>query len=383
MRDKLDVLFWAAIKPMKLGSFEDYLINLSKIYGSQDHNIKIVLEKPIAPEVEDKFSELNIDYELVDASQLQNGFYLVRYLYRTKPKILHLHFFGAGDFILLWARLFLNIKIIFHDHNSRPVLASTQKNTLKQGGTLQVLKRRIFSHFINHFIVVSNFIAKANVQELPIPPDKISVIYNGVDIHRFRPADMDEKSVLTEEIFGQIINKPIFTFVGTLNENKGIDIFLKTIQQLNNEEVDAFYAIIGDGPLRRQVEETVNKLGPENAAYLGLRSDVNLILRASDAFIAPYKWEEAFGLTLIEASSSGLPTIASNVGAMKEIIGENEIGFSIEPGDSKALCESIKQLVTNKGLRHELGRQARLKVENLYSIEKMVDHTIDLYQKLA
>lgn len=381
MDGKLDVLFWAAIKPIKSGTFEDYVLSLASACMSAGYSIKFVLRAPIDPEVKTRFDDAGLDYDLLEKPQHSSGRTLAKYLRQRKPRILHVHFYGAGSPLLIWARLTSRVKIVLHDHNSRPVITSLQSNQSSMLGELQFFKRSLLGLFVDQIIAVSDFLAKQIQQEMHLSPKKIRVIYNGVDIDRFHLAEDSEAGQdMARLIFGKKIQDPVVTFVGMLSDEKGVDVLLESIRNLSAAGVKAHYVIVGDGPMRKDVEKAVAETGGNNISYLGLRNDVNRILQASDIFVAPHKWEEAFGLTLIEAAASSLPIIASDVGAIAEVIGEDEGGVRITPDDNKSLEEAIKHLVSDENLRKKLGMLARKRTERLYSLDKMVCETLDLYR---
>jgi glycosyltransferase involved in cell wall biosynthesis len=142
----------------------------------------------------------------------------------------------------------------------------------------------------------------------------------------------------------------------------------------------ARFVIVGDGPMQEMVARRC-ALNSSGLLFLGIRDDVPGILRASDVFVAPYRWQEAFGLTVAEASASGIPVVASDVGAISEIVADGVTGILVEPGNTTGMEAAIQQLLHDDQLRGEMGRAARCRVEELFSLSGAVRHTVDTYRR--
>lgn len=128
---------------------------------------------------------------------------------------------------------------------------------------------------------------------------------------------------------------------------------------------------MGDGP-----EETcLRRLGDElgiaaRTQFCGLRDDVASLLREADIFVHPATWAEAFGWTIAEAMASGCAVIATNVGAIPELVEHGRSGMLVPPADPIALAHAMTRLAGDEALRLELGRNARARAEERFGLAR-------------
>jgi glycosyltransferase involved in cell wall biosynthesis len=109
--------------------------------------------------------------------------------------------------------------------------------------------------------------------------------------------------------------------------------------------------------------------------------DAQRIIRTSDIFVMP-SFSESFGVAAAEASSYGLPVIASDVGGVPEIVRDGETGILIQPGDEAGLAEAIRRLAKDEKLRRSMGEAGRRLVAEKYDFEKCLDMMERIYRKI-
>ncbi|OHC01215.1 MAG: hypothetical protein A3H23_10030 [Planctomycetes bacterium RIFCSPLOWO2_12_FULL_40_19] len=180
-------------------------------------------------------------------------------------------------------------------------------------------------------------------------------------------------------------NKKIL-FVGRLEKRKGINTLLEAIPKVLSKTHNLEFIIAGKDEWNRYEDWCKNRYGEEyftNVKFLGYvnNSELERLYKECDIFVAPSLYE-SFGLVYIEAMSYGKPVIGCNVGGATEIIDNSINGILVPPDDSHALTDAILKLVRNKDLRQSLGNNGRRKVENIFSISKMVRNTLEIYQKI-
>jgi glycosyltransferase involved in cell wall biosynthesis len=109
--------------------------------------------------------------------------------------------------------------------------------------------------------------------------------------------------------------------------------------------------------------------------------NVALYLAAADAFLFPTERDEAFGLVLAQAMACARPVVASRTGAITEVVGESgEYGMLIPPGDVAALAQAMRTLQGDEQLRRRLGKAGRRRVLEEYTIERMTERTLAVYE---
>jgi glycosyltransferase involved in cell wall biosynthesis len=154
-----------------------------------------------------------------------------------------------------------------------------------------------------------------------------------------------------------------FLFAGRLDITKGLHIILNAISNVN-ESIKILVA--GDGPCKSEIQNT------SKIKYEGQLTRIDLIKKIHEAIavIFPSIWYETFGLSIIEAFASGKPVIASNLGAMAELIEDGRTGLLFEPGNSDDLADKINWANEHKEEMRQMGINARKEYEEKYTAER-------------
>jgi len=184
--------------------------------------------------------------------------------------------------------------------------------------------------------------------------ENVSVISMGCDTTKFGPENR------VENYFGQD-EKPVVLFVGRLAEKKGVKYLIEAAK-----DIDAKFVIVGDGPLREELEEQARVLG-DKISFFGAKphSELVTIIASADVFVAPSIVaqdgdKEGLPTTIIEAMASGLPVVGSDSGGIKEIIEDGKNGLVVSEKASDEIADAIKKILSDKSLRQEMSNQAVL-----------------------
>ncbi len=166
-------------------------------------------------------------------------------------------------------------------------------------------------------------------------------------------------------------------FVGRLSPEKGLDTLLQAFRELP----DVPLSVVGDGPLSEMVQ-TAAEQSP-NILYLGRQPKEQVLQRMQQAalLIFPSQWYETFGLVAIEAFACGTPVLASNLGAMAEIVRDRETGFHFPPGDAAALAATVRRALSDPQALREMGRRARETYLAHYTPEKNYAQLMAIYRE--
>ena len=171
----------------------------------------------------------------------------------------------------------------------------------------------------------------------------------------------------------------LILFVGRLAPVKGITYFLKAAEALSKKYPNTRFLIVGDGPLRKLVEMAC-RANPA-ITYLGYRDDVPELMKASDIFVLP-SISEGLPLVLLEAGYMGLPVIATNVGAVPDIITDGRTGLLVNRGSLRQLIRAISLLIEYEDLRKKLGINLKKHIETYCRWDKVVDEYEKLYERI-
>lgn len=141
--------------------------------------------------------------------------------------------------------------------------------------------------------------------------------------------------------------------------------------------------VVGDGPLRAEVEEFVRRKGLPEVEVLGRKSreEVFRWMQEARVLVFPSEWYEGFPMTIAEAFACGLPVIASRLGAMAEIVEEGRTGLLFNPGDAEDLAEKVAWAWAYPREMAEMGREARREYEEKYTAERNYQMLLEIYQQ--
>ncbi len=208
---------------------------------------------------------------------------------------------------------------------------------------------------------------------------KCVVIPYGVDLERLRTAtdELGTAAALRGSISG-----PIILAVGRLIYYKGFDVAIRAMEQ-----VQGTLLVVGDGPLRQQLEALAHRLGvAERVRFVGAVHNHALLpyYQASDIFLLPsVARSEAFGIVQLEAMACGLPVINTQLDSGVPYVSRHmETGLTVPAGDARALGAAIRRLLEREDDRKHFSANARLRVEQEFSAVTMARRHLELYEEL-
>jgi glycosyltransferase involved in cell wall biosynthesis len=267
---------------------------------------------------------------------------------------------------------------------SKPVVL-TQHNTFINYGGFWDFAEKLNDLFIGRRVLQDSdkivVVSKATLKyvlSLGADPRKTEVLYNGVDIDRFKPpaSKIDAKRSLgfSRESF-------IVLTVRRLVYKNGIDLLLESARIAVEKNPKLIFLVVGGGPDFERISLKIREFRLENNfKLLGFVSDdlLPLYYNASDVFVLPSKSGEGMPLVLLEAMACGLPIIATNVGGVPEIVDKN-CGKIVPSDDVTALAEAVLEFSYNNG--SIITEETRRVVEQKYSWEINVKRLIEVYEE--
>lgn len=169
-------------------------------------------------------------------------------------------------------------------------------------------------------------------------------------------------------------------YVGRLSVEKGLDTILSAWENLDSPIP---LKIVGDGPLAQKVQETAKRL--PQVEWLGRKpmSEVHRLMGEAMFLIFPSKWYETFGRVAVEAFAKGTPVIASNIGAIAELVKPGNTGLHFQPGDSQDLATQVKWALANPSDIVRMGKNARLEFEAKYTAQQNYQYLITIYESVC
>jgi glycosyltransferase involved in cell wall biosynthesis len=219
--------------------------------------------------------------------------------------------------------------------------------------------------------VVANSVGLLALAQRFEPQTAIEIIPNGVDAQFFKP---DETGRGSDPATTRLL------FVGRLVYQKGVDILLKALSLVSHDLCWSL-DVIGDGPLRLELEQMVLRLGLTNRVFFRNwlpRSEILAYYQQSDALILPSR-DEGMSNVALEAMASGLPVIASHISGNEECVKDGITGFLVPKESVQALHQAIVRIMSDHDLRKNMGRQGRKTVLEHYTWEKTAKAYLDLW----
>lgn len=237
----------------------------------------------------------------------------------------------------------------------------------------------ITERYVNRFIVVSDSLKKFLVEKRRIPESRIIRIYNGIELQQFNTIT---ETINPRKEFGVPNNVPLVGAVGRMVWQKGFEFLVKAVPEVVVSIPNAKFLIVGDGPLREKLEALSKELRVrDKIIFAGFKSDIKEVLSAIDMLVVP-SLLEGFPMITLEAMAMAKPIIATNIAGTTEQITNCNNGVLVLPGDPDALAKAVIEVYNDKEFAKKIGLAARKKVEENFSVEKMISETEKIYMSL-
>jgi len=212
-----------------------------------------------------------------------------------------------------------------------------------------------------------------------IAAEKIVTIPNGIDMP---VVDRSRRDALLAEL-GVPADARIVATIGRLAKQKRVDVLVWAMQLLRQLSPNVFHLVIGDGPERSRLERLAEHFTCHDVTrFLGHRNDVAKLMSCIDILWLASDFEGQSN-SVMEAMAAGLPVIASDIPANRELITNGEHGFLVRPGDSVAFAQYADRLLAEPELAKRLGEAARRKIIEEHSVEAMVEAYASLYESVV
>jgi glycosyltransferase involved in cell wall biosynthesis len=265
---------------------------------------------------------------------------LVGALRRFRPHILHAFLFHAN----MAARLVAPLA-------GRPAVIATHRTLV--GGAKHWNWERLTWPLSDRIVCVSEAVRDHVRREAGVPERRMRVICNGV------------------EALGEVRPGKVVATGVRLKAGKGIHDALRAVAGL------APVRVSGEGPDRKLLQE----FHPD-AHFTGAVEDLRWALEGAAVFVHASRLGEGMPNTVLEAMACGLPVVATDAGGTREAVVDGETGFLVAPGDVAAIRERVRDLLADRARARRMGRRARERVRELFSVERMVADYADLYRGL-
>jgi glycosyltransferase involved in cell wall biosynthesis len=225
-------------------------------------------------------------------------------------------------------------------------------------------------------IAISEAVRQFMIRVELAPPKRVHTVHYGLTPRIF---PTHSRTTLRQS-FRISDTAPVIGSVCRLIDQKGLSYALVAFKQVLETHPDAHYIIVGDGPLRETLKQQTIALGINNRVHFaGWRADAAALMPAFDIFLMPSLWE-GFGLVVLEAMAARLPVLASRVSALPELVADGVTGVLVPAADAASIASALKIMLSDADWMTRLGQSGRQRLEQDFSVDRMVDQTITVYK---
>lgn len=209
--------------------------------------------------------------------------------------------------------------------------------------------------------------------------EKCVTVFNGIDTSLFKPDNGQRSKIRQKYKIGD--NDILLLTVGRITYEKGHHLAIEALRQMKNQDLNVRLMIVGEGEGKRILEENISMEGLEHEVIFTGQVDNTETVQyydSADIFLMPTLTIEGLPFVLLEAMSCAKPVIASEIGGNRFVVKNRKNGLLIAPGNLKQLILGIQSLVADRRFAHELGLSARRTILNTFTVEHMVEKTLNI-----
>lgn len=353
------------------GGAENQTIILANGLAEKGYKIMVVSITEVC-DLEDKLNAL-VRFERLNNKKYMD-FTAFRRLQRLYSEFLPDTFFMIDLYPLFYGYLLLRgirepVRTLAVIHNTIPK------------GKKEEFQNHYYKHMLNmldQIIFVSYNQREYWLNKYRINKIKTVVIQNGVDVKWFRSyiGSMKRDSIVRP--LGWLDNPIVFVMNSCLRPEKKHEDMLEAISRLRSDGYNTTLLLVGDGVQRAFLEDRIQKLGLEKAVYItGYVKDVRPFLHAADISVLTSVSVETLSMAAIESMAMSKPLVLSDIGGASELVEEGSNGFLYPPGDTEALYNTLKKMITNYNLQ-KLGEFSYRRAHLYFNREKMLDRYVNI-----
>jgi len=384
----MDISQIVPLFPPSIGGLETSVYNLVKELDELGHNVSVITSDvpPIGSYRMNNVTvrRLPVLFQFYKAPVCLTLFQVLNKM--RKSDIIHVHTPPRtfSDIVLTFRRLKRNLRI--------PCVLSVHLYLEKAPALFKFLSDfhyRTFSKFVfneaDRILVPTDSYKALLIKQFGIPPEKIIVVPNGVDVKRFNPRRFDKWAARKK--YG-ISSQKVILLIGRLDqqgiEQKGIAYYLKAASIVIQKFKDVKFVIAGGGGNEQidYIKHLARKLGILDHIKFIVRfprEKTPLIHSMADIFVMPSLFE-SFGISLIEAMAMERPVISTKIRGVKDVVKANETGLLVPPMNATMLAEEILHLLHDEKLATKLGKNGRRYVKNRFEWKKIAKKVVHIYE---
>lgn len=296
---------------------------------------------------------------------------LHRWFIEQNVRLVHAHQYTPFFYASLARVSVRAIPVLFTEHGRH---YPDQRRERRVWANRLLIRRR------DRVVAVSEHVRQALISNEGIAPDRVAVIRNGVNTDMFR-ANPERRSDIRREL-GYSDEHEVVIQVARLNHLKDHATAIRAIAALRASRPQLRMMLVGDGELRGDLQEMVAQFDLASCVrFLGARNDVSRLLPAADVFLLS-SLAEGIPLTLVEAMLSGVPSVATRVGGVPEVIEDGRHGLLADAGDAVGLADCLRRLLDDPPLRKRIVEAGLERARQLFGEASMLAQYDVVYRKM-
>jgi len=308
---------------------------------------------------------LNSFYDQNAVKQLRR---FVRWLKSSHIDILHTHDFYTNVFGMAGGAL-----------ARLPVRVASMRETAGMRSAAQKQVQRVAYSLAHHVVANSNAVREKLIRD-GVTPEKVSVIYNGLDVRRLATTLSRAESLSLLGLPGE--RRFIAILANMRHEVKDYPMFLRSARQVKSAVPDAAFLLAGEGELSDSLRGLAEELGINDSTFfLGRCEKVAELLAVSEICVLSSK-AEGFSNSILEYMAAGRPVVVTDVGGAREVVTEGETGYLVPSGDDAMMAMKLIALLQDPERARAMGAKGKQVVEEKFSCEAQLAHTESLYDDL-
>ncbi len=291
-------------------------------------------------------------------------------LLKGRFDILHCHLVASNIFAKPVGRLCGVPVILNHDHTN---------DDYRANDLLRLRLDALSNRLATHIIAVSDSCRGFLIEREGVPPEKITLIQNAIDLHRFTFARGSRAGA--RKNLGLPENVPVVAGVGRLNPQKNFSLFIRIASRVLKRHPGAVFLLAGEGPEEGLLRSLARESGlGESLRFCGYVPDTRQVYLAADLLLMPSLFE-GLPMTLLEAMAMRVPVVASRLDGIAEVVEDGQDGFLVPSGDEERFCNQVCRLLEDPALSAAFGTAASEKIFRRFSASRMCSEVEQVYDR--
>lgn len=347
------------MQSLEVGGMENGVVNIVNKIDKKKYPSTIYCTKALGNLANKLNDPESVFFKYSETSLFKTSIRLFIYCLRNRPNIIHSHSWGTLVPSFIVAKM-LFIKLIHGEHGT--VYFDRKKDIARQMYMLARTNKNLF---------VSKMLEKSFKSVITTCVNN-HVIYNGVDINKFKPMNVNVSDYCSNANDSLVIG-----MVGRLMPVKNHLWLIEVLSEFMDKNIKLM--IVGDGELRSSIEDLIDKKNLASQIYLyGETADPEILMNCFDIFILP-SLSEGLSNTIIEAMATGLPVIAADVGGNSELISDAKNGFLYESNNAVDFKDKLNLLIFDHKKRVDFGHVSREIIDDNFKMLSMIENYQNIY----